>query len=146
MDPEGNILRHALGDIVFSDKKKLEFLNRCTHRYINIEILDRIAYAKANPELFSCVVIDAPLLMEAGLHSMCDEVWVVYASEDVRLERIMLRDGITREQARKRILSQMSWEEYEKFATVLIDNSGAIEEVQKQVCERIAGYIAPLDK
>lgn len=133
LDEEGNIFRRKLGNIVFSDKDKLAFLNSCTHKYINMEIMRIIEEVKPQTNVYSAIIIDAPLLAEAGLVDICDDIWVVYADSEVRVKRIMERDSISEEQARNRIASQRSWEEYKELGAVIIDNSSDDENVERQL-------------
>lgn len=133
LDEDGNILRRKLGNIVFSDKDKLAFLNSCTHKYINMEIMRIIEEVKPQTNVYSAIIIDAPLLAEAGLVDICDDIWVVYADSEVRVKRIMERDSISEEQARNRIASQRSWEEYKELGAVIIDNSSDDENVERQL-------------
>ncbi len=130
---DGEIIRRKLGDIVFADKKKLEFLNACTHKYINKEIMKIIGEISPQTDKYTAIFIDAPMLAEAGLTDICDQIWVVYADSEVRVKRIMDRDSITEEQARSRIASQKSWEEYKKLGAVIIDNSADDENVENQL-------------
>lgn len=130
---DGEIIRRKLGDIVFTDKKKLEFLNACTHKYINMEIMKIIGEISPQTDKYTAIFIDAPMLAEAGLTDICDQIWVVYADSEVRVKRIMDRDSITEEQARNRIASQKSWEEYKKLGAVIIDNSADDENVENQL-------------
>lgn len=132
LDENKAIIRRKLGDIVFSNKDKLEFLNNCTHRYIGMEI-NEILKLKKSESGYSCIVIDAPLLIEANLIPICSNVWVVYADESIRIKRIMERDNISFEQAKNRIHNQKKWEEYEKYADVVIDNSGDLKFVETQL-------------
>lgn len=133
LDENGEIIRKKLGAIVFSDREKLDFLNSCTHKYINMEIMRIIEEIKPQTNTYTAIVIDAPLLAEAGLTDICDDIWVVYADSEVRIKRIMARDSITEEQARNRIASQKSWEEYKKLGAVIIDNSSDDENVEIQL-------------
>lgn len=133
LDENGNIFRRKLGNIVFSDKDKLAFLNSCTHKYINMEIMRIIEEVKPQTNVYSAIIIDAPLLAEAGLVDICDDIWVVYADSEVRVKRIMERDSISDEQARNRIASQRSWEEYKELGAVIIDNSSDDENVERQL-------------
>ena len=133
LDEDGNIFRRKLGNIVFSDKDKLAFLNSCTHKYINMEIMRIIEEVKPQTNVYSAIIIDAPLLAEAGLVDICDDIWVVYADSEVRVKRIMERDSIREEQARNRIASQRSWEEYKELGAVIIDNSSDDENVERQL-------------
>ncbi|MFV0313955.1 MAG: dephospho-CoA kinase [Anaerotignum sp.] len=131
LQEDGEIFRRKLGEIVFSEKEKLEFLNRCTHKYIAQEILRKIDMEQK----LGCaklIVIDAPLLIEVGFDKICDVVWVVYADEEVRANRVMQRDGITYEMAKARIGNQKSWEEYKRHAVEVLDNSTTVADIRNQ--------------
>lgn len=134
LDSNGEIARKKLGEMVFKEgKEKLAFLNACTHKYIFIEIENGIKQAQnENREI---VIIDAPLLLEGEFKNLCNEIWVVYAKEEIRLERIMARDKIDKEHGKNRIASQPTWEEYKRYADVIIDNSGEFEDVERQIEE-----------
>lgn len=132
LDSNGEIFRKKLGAIVFKEgKEKLAFLNACTHKYIYMEIEKRIK--QAQDENIKVVIIDAPLLLEGDFKSLCNEIWVVYAKEEIRLKRIMTRDKIDEEHGKNRIVSQPTWEEYKRHANVIIENSGEIEDVERQI-------------
>lgn len=132
LDNSGHIVRKALGNIVFKDKNKLEFLNRCTHKYINHEINSQMEQAKAEKS-GRCIILDAPLLFEAGLQEKCDTIWAVVAEEQVRIQRIMMRDGLSYQQALERIAAQKSRAEYEALANVVIDNSGDLASLEQKL-------------
>jgi len=134
LDVEGNIIRKKLGEIVFNDKEKLAFLNQCTHKYITAEVKRQIADAK-EAGTAKAIIVDAPLLLEAKLETVCDLVWVVYADPEVRAQRVMARDGITYELAKARISNQKSWEEYRAAADAVIDNSKDLVHLEKQLDE-----------
>lgn len=134
LDAEGNIIRKKLGEIVFNDKEKLAFLNQCTHKYITAEVKRQIAAAKAEG-IATAIIVDAPLLIEAKLETVCDLVWVVYADPEVRARRVMDRDGISYELAKARISNQKSWEEYKSAASAVIDNSKDLSHLKEQISE-----------
>lgn len=131
-DDRSDIDRKKLASIVFSDKAKLEALNNITHPKIIEEIKKQVEeYKKAGKKI---IVIDAALLIEAGLDKIVDEVWVIAANEDVQLQRLMAREkDITKDEAVKRIKSQMPLAEKLKFADRVIDNNSNIEETKNQV-------------
>lgn len=133
LDEKGGIVRRTLGEIVFRDAEKLAFLNQCTHKYIIAEMKRQIDAAREGGQT-RAAVLDAPLLLEAGLDSLCDEVWVVFADSETRLRRIMERDGVSMETAQARIASQKSWEEYRNASDRIIDNSRDIAFVEDQLC------------
>ena len=134
LDEEGNIIRKKLGEIVFNDKEKLAFLNQCTHKYITAEVKKQIAEAKEEGTA-TAIIVDAPLLLEAKLETVCDLVWVVYAEPEVRAQRVMARDAITYELAKARIANQKSWEEYKAAADAVIDNSKDFSYLEGQLNE-----------
>ena len=83
------------------------------------------------------VLLDVPLLIECGWHKLVDSVWLVKVSKEVQIRRAMLRDGVAEEAVKARIGAQMSLEEKEKYAHVVIDNSGTIDNTQKQAAEHL---------
>ena len=132
IDENGEIIRRKLGSIVFSQGgEKLEFLNNCTHKYIYEEMKEDIISAEENGH--KIVVIDAPLLIEGKFITLCNEVWVVYASDETRAQRIMARDGITKEEALNRMKQQKGYDVYNAYADVIIDNNKGIDDLINQV-------------
>jgi dephospho-CoA kinase len=79
------------------------------------------------------VVGDVPLLFETGGNRMFSEVMVVYVPEHVQLERLIRRDKLAPDEARRRIAAQMSIEEKKKRADYVIDNSGSLAQTEEQV-------------
>ena len=100
----GSVDRKRLGEIVFRDPSALRDLNAITHRYIGKELARRIAEWESRGG--EVVAIDAIALIESGRASTCDVVVAVTAPKEIRMSRIMARDGITREQAEMRIDAQ----------------------------------------
>lgn len=127
--PDGEIDRKKLGAIVFEDKNKLEGLNKITHGYIAQRVRELVLRSAAD-----ITVIDAPLLHKAGLDSLCDEVWLTDAPRSVRLERIMQRDLITREQAESRLKNQ---DEYDSFDKLIITDFETLTELEQYIKELI---------
>ncbi|HHY83528.1 MAG TPA: dephospho-CoA kinase [Clostridiales bacterium] len=133
--PDGEMNRKKLGALVFSDSQSREKLNKITHPIVKDEmllILDQIIREQQPP----LVVMDVPLLFESGWNDWMDEVWVVYAPEEMQVERLSTRNGLTREEAFLRVKSQMSIEEKRKLADRVIDNSLSIDYTKRQI-ERI---------
>ena len=127
--------RKKLGAIVFDDAEKLKILSAINHKYVIKESLRQIDFIKNNPSGFKFIVIDAPLLVEAGMHEYCDIICVVKADLDIRLGRILLRDGLSEEQAVKRIESRQNAEEMEKHAHIVISNNSGIKELENEIAE-----------
>ncbi len=103
---DGSINRKALGNIVFSNKEKLALLNSITHKHIVNCVKKIVSQIKSDPKEYTSIVIDAPLLKEAGLTDITDCVWVVDAPVKKRLERIMKRDNTDEASALKRFANQ----------------------------------------
>lgn len=125
----GRVDRRVLAGIVFSDKTRLEDLNRISHKKI-YELVCQSLERNRDRDL---VVIDAALLLEAKFDSLADKLVLVYCNEKVQLDRLMKRDSISSEDALKRIRSQMSQEDKKKMVDYLIDNSGDLEVLENEV-------------
>jgi len=128
----GELNRKKLGDIVFSDREKLKQLNHITHKYIREEINKEIEILENKSE-YNNIIIDAAVLIESNLHNICDEIWVVTANKEERLQRIMKRDHLSQESAWNRIRSQISDEELMKYADVVIENNGNLIEMDEKI-------------
>ncbi|GIO88441.1 dephospho-CoA kinase [Paenibacillus faecis] len=130
--PDGRLDRKKLGAIVFSDSGKRKTLEAITHPAIRAEMKERMAAIEA-AEPRRLVVADIPLLFESGLEGLYEEIMVVYVPRPIQLERLVLRDRLTLEQAEARLQAQMDIEEKRERADVLIDNSRGMEETKRQV-------------
>jgi dephospho-CoA kinase len=132
LHPDGSLNRKKLGDIVFNDKDKLNMLNGILHPPIISKIKDLMCSIEREG-IHDRVVVDAAILIETGLYCMVDVVWLVKVSRKTQVERLMIRDGISREKAEGIIGSQMPLETKEKYADVVIDNEGSLETLEEQV-------------
>ncbi len=119
LDEKGEIVRKALGDIVFNDSKKLELLEEITHKYVFREMEIAINTCKS-----SVVVLDVPLLFQCDFPFKCDLTVAVIADEKVRIDRIMMRDSLNETQAKDRIRNQLSEAEYRQRADRVFENNG----------------------
>jgi len=132
--PDGEINRAALGNLIFSDSRKKQLLNSIVHPHVQKETDRQLRHiAKKKPN--ALVILDIPLLLEAGMRKDFSEVIVVYAPEHIQIKRLMERDHISQEDALARIRSQMPIEKKKSLATMVIDNSGPIEDTRKQTLE-----------
>lgn len=136
--------REALGKIIFHDDTKRELLNTVLADEIKQEIVKELLYlTEANYEL---IVLDIPLLFEAGYDAFVDQTMVVYVDEETQLNRLMLRDGIPEHEAQARIKSQMSLEEKVKKSDCVIDNSDSLELTYQQLDIWLNNYKNNLEK
>lgn len=129
--PDGTLKRQALADVVFSDGKKLEELNRITHKYILDEVFLRLDAFR--DEGYKVAVVDAPVLFESGLDRHCDTTLAICADTEKRINRIMARDSISRDRAEARVSRQLSEEELIRLSDSVIFNNGCIEDFEKEV-------------
>lgn len=119
INSDGTLARRKLGSMVFGDKIKLAKLNEITHKHITAE-LKAVIDANKNRD----ILIDAPLLFEAGLGDICHKTLCILADREVRIRRIMARDSISFEDAKKRIDSQKNDEYYISNCDYAVYNSG----------------------
>ena len=132
--PDGSLDRKGLGALVFGDPEALAVLNNLTHPRIVAVIEEAKKRNAATPQSgLNLLVIDAPLLIETGLHQTVDAVWVVTVEPETQKQRLMQRDGISAAAALSRIKAQMPQEEKIKYAQALIDNNGDPTETIRQV-------------
>jgi len=116
---DGEIFRPALGLLVFDDRGNMSQLEAILHPKVSAATMDMIA----NAENYPFAVIDAPLLIEAGMHKLCDSCWLVTASHETRLARIIARDNITPEAATKRLAARIGDEALKPHVDVIIENN-----------------------
>ncbi|SKA99913.1 dephospho-CoA kinase [Caloramator quimbayensis] len=143
LNNDGTLNRKRLGSLVFSDKNKLETLNKIMHPKIIDEIKKRIETVRMQG--VNLCVIDAPLLIETGLYHIVDIVLLVYVNREVQIKRLIKRDNISFEEAEKRISSQMSFEEKKKYSDYIIDNNGSRENTKKQIHDILEEIISMED-
>ena len=129
--PDGNLDRKRMRSTIFENDEKRHLLERIIHPEIKRLAEEGIAAADADGQRI--VFFMAPLLIETGGTDRVDEVWVVTASPEVQLQRVMNRDGISGSEARKIIESQMPLTEKEHYGRVVIDNSGTPEQTRQLV-------------
>ena len=121
-DEQGALQRKALGAIVFSDEKSLDDLNAITHHYVN-EAVDG-AITRAREEGRPAAAVDAIALLESDLIQKCHCTVAVTAPDEVRVQRIMARDGISEEYARMRINAQKPSAWFEERCDYYLRNDG----------------------
>ncbi len=125
-DPDGSLNRKTLGTLVFSDPERLKLLNETVFPFITREIERQIAAAESLGE--ALLLLDAPTLYEAGADRFCCCVAAVCAPFDLRLERILRRDGLSREAALLRLSAQNDDAFYRERADIVLYNDGTKEE------------------
>ncbi|CAM3314152.1 dephospho-CoA kinase [Vagococcus fessus] len=130
---QGELDRQKLGQLVFSDilkRKKLDAVLDGEIRQAIVKAIEEYTLKKT-----ALVIVDIPLLYEAGYESLMTKVMVVYVSEETQLKRLMERNSLTQEEAKQRMNSQLSIQIKKMRADFVIDNSGTKEETKLQVLD-----------
>ena len=131
LQEDRSVDRKELADKIFADPEQRKVLNQILHPRIKEEIARRAReIGQKNPE--AIVVIDAPLLVELGMHHNVDRLIVVTSTQTQQMERLKKRDGRSPEEALRLLSSQMPVEEKEKLADFVVRNEGSLEEMKKR--------------
>ncbi|QHC58534.1 dephospho-CoA kinase [Rathayibacter sp. VKM Ac-2760] len=128
---DGSLDRAALGAVIFSDPAARQDLNAITHPAVSLRSQELFA-AAASADPHAVVVYDVPLLAESRGAGEFDEVIVVHAPREARVERLIALRGMTEAEARARVGAQASDEERLALADAVIDASGALDETLAQ--------------
>lgn len=134
INPDGTLNRKQLGAVVFADEDKRQRLNHILHPFI-IARQDEILREWETEDPKGIGIVDAALMIESGGYKRFDKLIVVHCRPEVQLERLMLRDKLSRDEAQRRIASQMPQEEKQKFADYLIDTSDGFDLTRARTVE-----------
>ena len=128
----GEIDRQKMSALVYQDEEKRLAVNKIVHPLVKKAILkEQKKVSDRNPE--QLIVLEAALLIEDNYKELLDELWAVIADKEVRIRRLMDSRGYSREKSESIIAAQLSDEEFQDACDFVIDNSGTIEETQKQI-------------
>lgn len=130
LSPSGELDRSVLGSRVFARPADRRWLERRTHPWILKKMGERIRALRT-----PVVVVDAPLLFEAGVESLFDLTLVVDIDRGTQLRRMLSRNGLERVQALRRIRSQLPLEVKRSRADVVVDNRGSLKDLKRKVGE-----------
>lgn len=140
---DGQSNRRLLASIAFQDEEKTQKLNRLVHPRMVSEVIEEMENARFSQK-YPLVVIDAALVYEISIEQMFDSIIVVYTSLNNRIDRVMKRDGLTKDEILARVRRQIPLEEKKKWAEYVVDNDGSLEDLEKQtrnVFEKISDDI-----
>lgn len=132
--------RKALANIVFSESSKKRILEEIVISRAEAIIKEKISALKASHSEKKAVFLDAPLLLETGMNRLTDKVWLCDALDEIRIQRVMSRDGLKREEIIARMKNQMSREEKIKFADDVIENNLGREELLSNIERLLSKY------
>lgn len=141
-DPSGEVNRAALGNIVFGNnavaKSELAKLESITHPFINQSLAEQIERLRSTDT--QVVLLDAPILIKAGWDQFCDEIIFVDANETLRYQRAASR-GWSKDHFVARESAQAPLELKRQRSTVIVDNNGDEQQLQKQVSELLNRWL-----
>lgn len=127
---DGDLNRKKLSEMVFSNPSHMATSSAIQNQIIKEELAaerDQLAQSQA------VIFMDIPLLIELGYQDWFDAIWLVYVDAQTQLRRLMARNHLREVDAKKRLSSQLSIEEKRPYASLVIDNSGDMETLRKQV-------------
>ena len=130
---DGKPDRKEIAEIIFSDDElRHKYEKIVTGRTVD-KVKDIISSFRSGAfdTKENMLFLDAPLLFETGVNELTDSVWLVSSDEDIRVERVMSRDNISREEILARMRAQMSDEEKRRLSDVIIENNGTVEDLHK---------------
>lgn len=130
LQENGELDRKKLGQLIFSSKDMLEKSSRLQNGIIREELARRRDELAKTQDVF---FMDIPLLIEHDYMDWFDDIWLVHLDEKTQLERLVMRNHFSKEEAKKRIASQMSTEAKKPYADKLLDNSGDLTELKAQI-------------
>ncbi len=132
--PDGALNRSKLGSIVFADNDKRQLLNSIVHPLV-IERQDKWLVARELDDPGGIVIVDAALMIESGGYLRFDKLIVVWCRPEIQLERLMLRDSLSADEAARRIGAQMPQDEKKSYSDYLIDTSDGFDETRRRSAE-----------
>lgn len=130
LQENGELDRKKLGQLIFSSKDMLEKSSRLQNGIIREELARRRDELAKTQKVF---FMDIPLLIEHDYMEWFDDIWLVHLDEKTQLERLVMRNHFAKEEAKKRMASQMSTEAKKPYADKLLDNSGDLTELKAQI-------------
>jgi dephospho-CoA kinase len=133
LDADGRLDRAWLARTIFADPALRRCLEEILHPRVRERARQRLAALAAHEPPPGLVVWVVPLLFETGLHEQLDEVWVVAATPETQMARLMARDGLDEAEARRRIAAQWPLERKLEMADRVIDNEGSPGDLLPQV-------------
>lgn len=136
---DGELDRKKMASVVFSDAEAKNRLERIVTDRVYEMVVSEIERYRASGK-YDIIFMDAPILFEAGAEKLVDFVWFVTAMKDIRIRRVMERDGVSAEDVEARMASQMPEEVKAGRSDEIIDNSGGITELTEKIGELLDKY------
>lgn len=140
LQPDGRIDKAKMATRIFASDTLLDEVNAIIHPAVQDYIVEAIDTEKQRNKL-DFLFVEAALLIEAGYLDIVDELWYIYAHEEVRRERLKASRQYSDEKIDSIMSQQLSEEEFRNNCKVVIDNSGALEEAYEQIDRKLGDYL-----
>jgi dephospho-CoA kinase len=132
LNPDGTINKNRMAECIFSNPDLLATVNGIIHPAVKEYIVNDMENERKQGKI-AIYFMEAALLIEDGYDKICDELWYIYAREEIRKQRLILSRGYSEEKISQIIKMQRSEEEFRRYCKVVIDNSGEIEKSYEQI-------------
>lgn len=139
LEKDGSINKCKMAAMIFADEELLEKINALIHPAVR-EYVTHAIWEEEQADKVKLVFVEAALLIESGYLDICDEIWYIYAREDVRRQRLMSLRGYDMTKIDQIMRSQKPDEYYRKYCKVVIDNSGDMKVTYKQIKAKLEEY------
>lgn len=139
LQDDGEINKAAMAEKIFADATVLEQVNAIVHPAVQEYLMERLKDAEQNPQI-ELFFVEAALLIEAGYKEMVDELWYVYAREDIRRKRLLESRGYSEEKIAGIIGNQLSEEAFRRNCDFVIDNSGELADSFRQIDKKLEAF------
>ena len=140
LDSDGRIDKGKMAQVIFSDKEKLEKINAIIHPAVRSYIEQEIQRQR-KLKMFGFFFLEAALLIEEHYDELLDEMWYVYATEEVRRQRLMQSRGYSQEKTTSIMNKQLTEEQFRQHCSFVLDNSDDFEKTKKQIDEKMGVYL-----
>ena len=140
LEPDGEISRNRMAARIFADKALLTKVNAILHPAVNTFIMDTIEEEREKKEM-DYLFIEAALLIESGYEHVVDQMWYIYAPDEIRRKRLKESRGYPDEKITKILEKQLSEEAFRAHCDVVIDNSADLAHAYLQIDKELEGRI-----
>ena len=140
LDSDNEIDNVKMAAGIFADKELLKKVNALLHPAVRLYILEQIAFEKEQGKV-DFLFIEAALLIEEHYDEICDELWYIYADEEVRKKRLFDGRGYSKEKAELIMKKQLDEDSFRLHCKVTINNSGKLIQTYRQIDEKLEEYL-----
>lgn len=139
VDEDGEINKAVMADKIFGDEELLRQVNEIVHPAVKDYLMAKYEAALENPDI-ELFFVEAALLIEAGYKELVDEIWYIYADNNVRRKRLMYSRGYSEEKIQNIMDNQLTEEEFREACDFVIDNSELLADSYRQIDKKLEAF------